>query len=81
MFSSNVAGSCIATVGSVTQTMKAQGLLNSAAIYSRVVKADPASERRGCAYALAFPCSEERRLRAVLRAGGVRIKNIQPAKE
>jgi len=63
---------CLVVIGSLTQTMKAQGALSNAAIFSRVEKADSSTARRGCAYALSYPCSQEANVRAVLRNSGIR---------
>lgn len=62
---------CLVVIGSLTQTMKAQSALSNAAIFSRVEKADSSTARRGCAYALSYPCSQEANVRAVLRGAGI----------
>ena len=66
--------SCLVSVGSLTQTMKAQRALSNAAIFSRVEKADSATAQRGCAYALSYPCSQEANVRAVLKNAGIRLR-------
>ena len=63
---------CLIVIGSLTQTMKAQNALSNAAIFSRVEKADSATARHGCAYALSYPCSQEANVRAVLKNAGIR---------
>ena len=50
--------SCTAILGSVTQAMRAQRALASAAILSEVRKVDAASGRRGCAYGIEYSCKE-----------------------
>lgn len=65
---------CLAVIGSLTQTMKAQNALTNAAIFSKVEKADSATTRRGCAYALSYPCSQEANVRTVLRNAGIRVR-------
>ena len=47
---------CVAVVGSMTQALRAQKVLANAAVRADVVKADSAHTRRGCAYALSYPC-------------------------
>ena len=66
--------SCLAVIGSLTQAMKAQSALSNAAIFSRVEKADSATTRRGCSYALSYPCSQEANVRAVLKNAGIRLR-------
>ena len=68
----NQKSNCTATVGSLTQTMQAQGILANAAIRAEIVQADPARARRGGAYALSFPCSQEGTVHQVLRDAGIR---------
>lgn len=63
---------CTATVGSLTQTMQAQEILGKAAIRAEIVRADPARARKGCAYALSFPCSREGTVHQILRDAGIR---------
>ena len=65
---------CLIVIGSLTQTMKAQSALSNSAIFSRVEKADSATTRRGCAYALSYPCSHDANVRTVLRNAGIRLR-------
>ena len=65
---------CLAIIGSMTQAIRAQRVLASAAIRAEVVKADAADARRGCAYALSYPCTQGANVRAVLKSGGVRVR-------
>ena len=65
---------CLAVIGSLTLTMRAQSVLSNAAIFSRVEKADSATTRRGCAYALSYPCSQEENVRTVLKSAGIRLR-------
>ena len=64
---------CVAVIGSMTQAMRAQNVLATAAVRTRVVKADSFDTQLGCAYAIAFPCAQEIRVRRLLQAAGVRI--------
>lgn len=65
---------CFCVIGSMTQAMKAQRILSAAAIHARVEKADSATTRRGCAYAIYYPCEQDANVRAILRQSGIRIK-------
>ena len=67
---------CVAVIGSMTQTLRAQKVLANAAVRADVVKADSAHTRRGCAYALSYPCSQENNLRTILAAAGIRIRDF-----
>lgn len=67
---------CIAVVGSMTQTLRAQKVLASAAVRADVIKADSAHTRRGCAYALSYPCSQENNVRTILSSAGIRVRDF-----
>ena len=62
---------CPIPVGSMTRAMRAQRILSAASVSSRVVKADSAAVGRGCAYAVAVPCSREIVARELLRRSGL----------
>ena len=66
---------CLAVMGSMTQAMRAQKVLAGAAVRAEVVKADSAHTRRGCAYALSYPCSQENNVRTVLSSAGIRVRD------
>ena len=65
---------CSCVIGSMTQAMKAQRILSAAAIHAKVEKADSSATRRGCAYAVYYPCEQDANVRAILRRSGIRIK-------
>lgn len=65
---------CVALIGSMTQALRAQRLLASAAIRSDVIKADGVRGRRGCAYALSYPCYQNNNVIQLLRAEGIRAQ-------
>ena len=65
---------CFCVIGSMTQAMKAQRILAAAAIGARVEKADSSITRRGCAYAIYYPCEQDANVRAVLRQSGIRTR-------
>ena len=60
---------CVAEIGSITQTLKAQDSLAFASIPSKVIKSK--ASRNGCIYAISFPCSEEFRVREILLRAGI----------
>ena len=64
---------CLAVMGSMTQVLRAQKVLAGAAVRAEVVKADSAHTRRGCAYALSYPCSQENNVRTILSSAGIRV--------
>lgn len=66
---------CSATVGSLTQAMKAQGALSSAAIPSEIIKTEKNSSRRGCVYSLGFSCAQEGNVKTVLSAANIRVSS------
>ncbi len=67
---------CLAVMGSMTQAMRAQKVLADAAVRTEVVKADPAHTRRGCAYALSYPCTQENNVRTILSSAGIRVRDF-----
>ena len=66
---------CLAVMGSMTQAMRAQKVLAGAAVRADVVKADSAHTRRGCAYALSYPCAQENNVRTILAGAGIRVRD------
>lgn len=67
---------CLAVMGSMTQVLRAQKVLSDAAVRADVVKADSAHTRRGCAYALSYPCSQENNVRTILSSAGIRVRDF-----
>ncbi len=65
-------GVCLSPIGSVTQAMHAKDVLARSGIYVSVVRNDPSQTRHGCAYAISYPCEEERTVRGALRRAGFR---------
>ena len=68
-------GMCVLGIGSMTQAMRAQSVLASAAIRTEIVKAESEGTRRGCAYALSFPCLWENDVKAILAGAGIRTRS------
>ena len=69
-------GECVAVIGSMTQAMRAQSVLASAAIRSNVIKADSSKTGRGCAYALSYSCEQDDNVRVVLYQSGIRPRDF-----
>ncbi len=67
---------CLAVMGSMTQTLRAQKVLSEAAVRAEIVKADSAHTRRGCAYALSYPCLQENNVRTILSSAGIRVRDF-----
>ena len=66
---------CLAVMGSMTQALRAQKVLAGAAVRADVVKADSVHTRRGCAYALSYPCSQENNVRTILSEASIRVRD------
>jgi len=66
---------CLAVMGSMTQAMRAQKVLSSAAVHAEIVKADSAHTRRGCAFALSYPCLQENNVRTILGSAGIHVRD------
>lgn len=65
---------CLALIGSVTQAMRAQGVLAKAAVRSEVIKVDSSVTGKGCAYAVSYSCLQADHVRMLLRNAGIRVK-------
>lgn len=66
-------GACTAGVGGLTQAMQAQRVLSDAGILTQIKKSD-ATEKRGCAYVLEYPCAQENHVRDILRKANIRLR-------
>ena len=66
-------GACTAGVGGLTQAMQAQKTLASVGIAAQVIKSD-ATDKRGCAYVIQYPCANEKQVRDVLRRANIRLR-------
>ncbi len=67
-------GTCTAVIGSMTQAMKAQGLLADAAIRGSIAKVSAAGSHGGCAYGVAFSCIQSANVRSILDRAGIRVR-------
>ena len=72
---------CLAVMGSMTQALRAQKVLSTAAVRAEIVKADSAHTRRGCAYALSYPCSQENNVHTILSSAGIRVRDFYREEE
>ena len=57
---------CIAAVGSLTLSLKAQRILQEAGLTARVVSLLREETRQGCAYGVSFSCDEKPLVKATL---------------
>lgn len=67
-------GACTAGAGGLTQAMQAQKVLANEGIAVQVIKSD-ASEKRGCAYVIQYPCASEKQVREILRRANIRLRD------
>ncbi|MBQ7383719.1 MAG: DUF3343 domain-containing protein [Clostridia bacterium] len=67
-------GGCSAEIGSVTQAMRAQDALASAAIPSKIIKSQ-SSSRHGCIYGISFSCRQENNVRAILESSRIPVRH------
>lgn len=67
---------CIATFSSLNISIKAQKALSSNGIYGKIISIDPKITRRGCAYGIEFSCSDEPKIKQVLRSMGIKYGQI-----
>ncbi len=65
---------CSAEIGSVTQAIRAQNALASAAIPSNVIKSQ-SSSRHGCVYGVSFSCAQENNVRTVLTNAKIPVRH------
>ena len=68
---------CVAVIGSMTRTMRAQSVLASAAIRAQIIKADSLQGKHGCVYALSYPCSQAGNVKRILSDAGVKVRAYQ----
>jgi hypothetical protein len=62
---------CVLTMKSMTNALRAKGVLQSRGIIADVMHLDPSVTARGCAYGIAFACSETDGLRRILDDKGI----------
>ena len=58
---------CIATAASLNIAIKMQKILADNGIFSKISSLDPSVSRKGCAYGIEFPCSEEKTVKIILK--------------
>lgn len=63
---------CALAIGSVTQAMHAREVLLRGGVAATVVRNNPATTKSGCAYAISYPCRQEKTVRLLLRGAGIR---------
>ena len=67
MRSSTEKTSCVAAIGGMSPTVRAQRVLLAAGIAAEVVGLSPSETRRGCAFGLRFACESAAAVREALR--------------
>ena len=67
---------CRLSVGSVTYAEKGVRALAKAAIYSEALKLESGSRGKGCVYGIELACSQLENAKTVLRAAGIKAKDI-----
>lgn len=71
----NTGVGCGAVIGSITQAMRAQKALATAAIPTTVIKYDSdARGNKGCIYGLSFSCAQTANVATVLGSEGIKVK-------
>ena len=68
--------SCVASMRSMTQAMRAKYALVSDGINCEIVSLPPSLTRRGCAYGIRFECRFENSVRNRLQSLGMRSSEI-----
>lgn len=63
----------VAAIGSMTAAIKAQRALTAAGISVEIVSLSPGETRRGCAYGIEYPLSQESQIRNALRAARISV--------
>ena len=58
---------CIAKAASLNIAIKMQKILANNAIFAKIIPLDPSVSRRGCAYGVEFPFTEEQYVKEILR--------------
>ena len=67
-------GECVAVIGSMSQAMRAQSVLATAAIPSDVTKLEASSLHRGCVFGVRYSCAQENNVRAILASSRISVK-------
>lgn len=67
---------CTASIGSMTQAMKAQSVLSAVAIPSEIIKTQSANSRRGCVYGLSFSCAQQGNVSSLLKNNRISVLDM-----
>lgn len=62
---------CIFTIGSVTQSMKAKRILAEYSIPVNTTKLSTSRDKRGCVYGIEFNCSQKSNVDRILSGSGI----------
>ena len=63
---------CAIALGSLNRAIRARDLLASAALFSKIIKADGKLSNQGCFYALEVPCASLKKALDLLRRAGIK---------
>ena len=58
---------CIATAPSLNIAIKMQKILANNAIFTKIISLDPSMSRKGCAYGVEFPYSDDQSVKEILK--------------
>ena len=75
MYEQSFGSTCVAAIGSMTQALAAQRVLNAEGFLTEVEAVDPTKTRRGCSYGVSFSCVYEKRIREILKRAGLRVRS------
>ena len=59
---------CVAAIGSMTLCLKAERILLAAGMHAHVISLSPGETKRGCAFGVAFPCTDRSHAASLLRS-------------
>ena len=72
---SDIKGSCRIEIGSITQAMKVQKILATAAIPTTIIKKESTGRgSKGCIYGLSFSCLQINNVRTLLERERIRVR-------
>lgn len=68
---------CYAGFRSQTAALRGKSILDANAIFSEVVKKDPKKSKKGCSYALEFPCNHADNVKLLFDKYGISYLGIE----
>ena len=64
---------CCAALGPMSAAIRAERVLRDAGVTAHVIALEPDETKRGCAFGIAYTCTEDGRVRATLRANRISV--------